>query len=252
MSAVGALVAIGACVLLWPLGPPPRTLGAGQRRFGPLVMIGARTRGVLGGRLPVLAEVSDRALGLAVLSTVVGVVLPPLLVGGPLLVLAVAIVRVRRQRRLRCTRLEVGLSMVIDHLALAVAGGLPLTAAFVAVAPRLPAEHAPLAQRLVDRVERGAALASALQWWGVEIGRAADDLVTVLLAAERDGAPLADGLERAADSARRARRRELERRARRLPVAMLLPLVVCILPAFVLLTLVPVLVGSFRGLSVPG
>lgn len=252
MSVTAALGALGFATLWWPTSPGPRALSPGGRRPDPVAMIGGRIRAWLGGRLPALERVSDRVLGLAALTTLGGVVVPPLAVGGPVCVLAVAMLRVRRERRERRARLAFGLVAVIDHLALAVAGGLSLRAAFAAVAPRLPAEHARLASNLVDRVEQGAALSVALQWWGREVGPAAHELVAVLVAADRDGAPLAAGLERAADAARRARRRELERRARRLPVTMLLPLVFCILPAFVLLTLVPVLVGSLRGLSFPG
>ena len=45
------------------------------------------------------------------------------------------------------------------------------------------------------------------------------------------------------------RRREAEERARRLPVQLLFPLVVCVLPAFGLLAVVPLLAGSLPALS---
>jgi len=74
--------------------------------------------------------------------------------------------------------------------------------------------------------------------------------LVVLIAATRDGAPLAASLERAAGEARLARRRAAETRNRKLPVLMLLPLVLCVLPAFALLTLVPLVVGSLHDLSI--
>ena len=105
---------------------------------------------------------------------------------------------------------------------------------------------------VIARVDQGEPIAGALRWYGAHLGTAGGDLSAVLIAAERDGAPLVAGLERAADATRRAERRALERRARRLPVTMLLPLVLCVLPAFVILTLVPLLVGTLRDLRLPG
>ncbi|MEZ5134942.1 MAG: hypothetical protein R2699_07785 [Acidimicrobiales bacterium] len=45
------------------------------------------------------------------------------------------------------------------------------------------------------------------------------------------------------------RRRDLERRVRRVPVLLLPPLVLCILPAFALMTVVPLIVLSLRSLQ---
>ena len=47
-----------------------------------------------------------------------------------------------------------------------------------------------------------------------------------------------------------AGRHELEVAARRLPVLLLFPLVLCVLPAFVLLTVVPLLASSLHDLQV--
>ena len=69
-------------------------------------------------------------------------------------------------------------------------------------------------------------------------------LVDALVAAERYGAPLAAALDRVADDARTTRRRQREEAARRVPVKLLFPLVFCTLPAFALLTVVPVLLRS--------
>ena len=60
--------------------------------------------------------------------------------------------------------------------------------------------------------------------------------------------PLVPGLERAGLELRLARRRRAEEAARRLPVRLLAPLLTCVLPAFVLLTVVPLLVAALRSL----
>ena len=70
----------------------------------------------------------------------------------------------------------------------------------------------------------------------------------MLVASERYGVPLTEGLDRVAREARLERRRRAEERARRLPVLLLFPLVLCVLPAFGLLTVVPLLVGSLPDL----
>src|SRR4051812_1318732 len=53
---------------------------------------------------------------------------------------------------------------------------------------------------------------------------------------------------RLAAAARRSRQRRAEEAARKLPVQLLFPLVVCILPAFGLLTVAPLIAGGLRAL----
>ena len=64
-------------------------------------------------------------------------------------------------------------------------------------------------------------------------------LADALLASDRLGAPVAPILARLADEERTALRRRAEAHARRIPVRLLFPLVFLVLPAFVLLTVVP-------------
>ena len=60
-----------------------------------------------------------------------------------------------------------------------------------------------------------------------------------LLASDRLGAPVGPVLARLAEEERTALRRRAEANARRIPVRLLFPLVFLVLPAFVLLTVVP-------------
>ena len=60
-----------------------------------------------------------------------------------------------------------------------------------------------------------------------------------LLASDRLGAPVGPVLARLAEEERTALRRRAEAHARRIPVRLLFPLVFLVLPAFVLLTVVP-------------
>jgi hypothetical protein len=71
-------------------------------------------------------------------------------------------------------------------------------------------------------------------------------LADALLVSDRTGAPVGGALSRLASEERAALRRRAEAHARRVPVRLLFPLVFLVLPAFVLLTVVP---GLAAGLS---
>ena len=96
--------------------------------------------------------------------------------------------------------------------------------------------------------ERGARWSDALEAAAGRLGPLARPLLAALVASERYGAPLADALVVLAAEARADRRRRAEEAARRVPVQLLFPLVLCVLPAFVLLTLAPLLAGAFGSL----
>ena len=66
----------------------------------------------------------------------------------------------------------------------------------------------------------------------------------------RYGVPLLPGLERTGLELRLDRRRAAELDARRVPVRLLAPLVTCVLPAFALLTVVPLLAASLEALPI--
>lgn len=98
------------------------------------------------------------------------------------------------------------------------------------------------------RIRHGERTADALELVARDLGEPVRPLVTVLCASERYGTPLVPALEQLAREARTERRRRAEEAARRVPVKLLFPLVLCTLPAFALLTVVPLLIGSFDSL----
>jgi len=88
-------------------------------------------------------------------------------------------------------------------------------------------------QRLADALDAEAARNPALA-----------PLLAILAASERSGAPVGPALRRLAASTRaRARRRALAR-ARTVPVRLLFPLVFLVLPAFLMLTVAPVVLAA--------
>ena len=74
-------------------------------------------------------------------------------------------------------------------------------------------------------------------------------LVALLSAAVVDGTPVVAPLARLAEEQRQVRRRAAEVRARQVPVRLLFPLVLCTLPAFALLTVVPPVVVALDDLG---
>lgn len=106
---------------------------------------------------------------------------------------------------------------------------------------------------VAHRAHRGMGLADALGALPELLGPIATEFVDSIAAADRYGLPLGPVLDRLASEARAERRRQAEREARSLPVKLSFPLVICTLPSFVLLSIVPAVLGAVASLqeSVP-
>ena len=153
---------------------------------------------------------------------------------------------VRRRRQ----AVAVALPDVIDLLVVAIGAGLTPTLAVRHLAALAPSPFSVGFAEVQRRVERGQRLADALDALPEHLGEPAHPLVAAIGGAERYGAPLAPTLELLAHDARRERRRQAEEAARTLPIKLCFPLVGCILPAFVLLTVAPLVAGALRSLHV--
>ncbi|MSO79501.1 MAG: hypothetical protein EXQ79_07815 [Acidimicrobiia bacterium] len=152
----------------------------------------------------------------------------------------------RRANARRNEELARDLPVAIDLLAVAVgAGCTPYLAVGVALQWSPPAVAEPL-----DSVRRdcslGVTFAEALDRMARE-RTVLQPLVDSLLASERYGAPVGDALTRLAVEERATLRRRAEARARTVPVRLLFPLVFLVLPAFALLSVVPVLLAGLTG-----
>lgn len=76
-----------------------------------------------------------------------------------------------------------------------------------------------------------------------------DRINVLLMRSERDGQALAQGLDRLSRELRRRRMLALDSRAQRATIGLLFPLVFCILPAFLLLVVLPVIITIFDGMQ---
>ncbi len=169
-----------------------------------------------------------------------------------LLVLAVAsgrpILARRHAERARAVQVERNVGEVVTLVALAVSAGHNLTGALRAVSAHTDGPVALALQHALRRVERGERLADALEALPTSLGESVRPLVSALVSCDRYGAPLAATLDRLIIDVRVSNRQRAEAAARRLPIRLLFPLVSCILPAFALLTVAPLIAGSLRGL----
>ena len=137
----------------------------------------------------------------------------------------------------------------VELIVIAVRSGRSPTEAVGVAASLSAGVLAPAFEAFAHRLHRGAAFADALASFGDVVGPTARPFVDAMATADRYGLPLAPVLDRLVDEARAERRRQAAEAARRLPVALSFPLVVCSLPAFVLLAIVPAVLGAVAALG---
>ena len=134
----------------------------------------------------------------------------------------------------------------VDMLQLAVSAGHSLHTAVAAVAGSGTGLVIEGLAGVQQRFERGGQLVDELAKLPDQLGPELQPLCTTLIVSASSGAPLGPSLQRLADSQRRRVRRYKEERVRRLPVLLLAPLITLVLPAFVMLTVVPVAITTAR------
>ena len=172
-----------------------------------------------------------------------------------MMMLAVLALRLRARQRgragelARCSAIERSLPDVVDLLRLGVHAGLTPHQLLPTVLPVLPAVVAPAFEEVLRRVELGVRLGDALDALDA-LGDSAHPLVAAIRSTAFDGTALLPALDRVAIDTRLLRRRRAELDARRLPVQLLFPLVLCVLPAFVLLAVVPLVAASIGAISI--
>jgi tight adherence protein C len=103
-------------------------------------------------------------------------------------------------------------------------------------------------EQVFERLNDGERFGDALDALIDTLGEPARALVAALTGSERYGLPLGPALDVVATISRDQRRRAAETTARKLPVRLSFPLVLCILPAFIVLTVVPAIFGALRAL----
>lgn len=183
------------------------------------------------------------------------VALTSAVVAGPLFAIVLAgcagvghLARRRAARRRVQREIEASVPDAVELLVLTVHAGLsPAQAIDAARHHGPPAARAAFAE-VHHRIHRGQRLGDALAALPEALGPGALAVAESIAAADRYGVPLATALDRIAHEARATRRRIAEASARTLPVRLTFPLVVCTLPSFVLLAIVPAVMGTLSSL----
>ena len=213
-----------------PSGRDPRSGGARSLDVSTRRRLGGAVGLMMGLALPFPGTV------LAPLLCVTGARVPSLL-------------RARVERRHRAA-MDAQIPQLLDLLAAASSAGL---SGQLALRRAVVALGGPLGSELssgLEAIELGAR-------WREELALTAERLrlpdlrrtVAALSRTETLGASLAESTAELAASVRAARRAAVTERARTAPVKMLFPLVFLVLPAFLLLTVVPVLLTTVRSIS---
>jgi len=102
---------------------------------------------------------------------------------------------------------------------------------------------------VVRRTERGQPFADALTALPDRLGTRAGGLADVIATSDRHGLPIGPVLDQLAAEIRSSRRRLDQADARKLPVRLAFPLVVCTLPSFVLLAIAPAVIAALSSLG---
>ncbi|MGZ4457537.1 MAG: type II secretion system F family protein [Nocardioidaceae bacterium] len=213
------------------------------RRYRPAVpaSAGRPARRADTPRLRVLLSVGAAAAGLLLVGGVAGMV-----VGAGVGVLcwrATAGLEPPAVRRRR-ERLEADLPLVVDLMASAMAAGAAPSAAVAAVVSAVDGPTAEELAALHARLVLGADPVTA--WRDLGADPQLGPLGRCVARAVESGASLADALHRLAEDLRASRRAEVEGRARSVGVKAAAPLGLCLLPAFVLTGVVPLVAASVR------
>ena len=109
----------------------------------------------------------------------------------------------------------------------------------------------PTGNSVADLISGGAPLEEALLPLATADPISGKNLGHTIVEAERDGLPILDTVMRLATDHRTQRRRQTDMRIQQLPTHLTIPLVLCVLPSFLLLSVAPLVLASLSQLSLP-
>jgi len=137
----------------------------------------------------------------------------------------------------------------IDQLTICVEAGLAFDAALNRVATTTEGPLADELRHTISDIEAGVPRQQALRTLAdrAQIPEIRQ-LVTALLQAQKHGVPMAETLRLQSAEMRLKRKQRTEEKAAKLTVKMIFPIVVCYMPVFLIITLVPALISLFRAL----
>lgn len=142
------------------------------------------------------------------------------------------------------------LAEIVDRVCVSLMAGCTLAQACELLHGRGSSNNRWIGSEIAARVREGAALADCLEPLAASYSLQGRLFADVLVGAERDGLPIVATVARIAQDVRIERRRRVDTAIRQIPVKLTIPLVVCVLPGFLLTTLVPLVASSVGALTV--
>ena len=149
----------------------------------------------------------------------------------------------------RAQRTDAEVPDFVDLLSLQVRSGRPPAVAFLRASDAMRGALGAVAQGVARSVRDGQRFIDALSDARPRFELRAHAVIDALIDTERDGLAPRAVFERLAHDAHQQRRREAEARIRALPVRLTLPLVGCVLPAYVVLAVIPLLASQFPSVT---
>lgn len=162
-----------------------------------------------------------------------------------------AVLVLRRQRKnIGSTnrKLIAELPELIDQLIVLLRAGYTPVNSFIQIASWLKPPMRDVVAEVNLLVQRGLRFSIAVAQLRQTVGPPAYEMVDALIQLDLDGLSAAATLDRLSTQAHAQRRLRAEVSARELPIKLIFPMICCVLPSFILLTVVPMLVGTLGNL----
>lgn len=156
--------------------------------------------------------------------------------------------RLDRRTRGGESRAAPSLAGQVSLLAMALSSGSTIELAIELLARQIDGSSSDPWRSVLARLQQGADLHSALAAAEDDLSPEVRRVFRTLDRAATDGVALAGQLRSLAADLHARRITEIEASGQRLSVTLLFPLVMCVLPAFALLTLAPLVIGIFEGI----
>ncbi len=228
-------------------------------RLGKVLPLRSATRATL---VQMVGDQADHVAGTKLLLALAGLAValllvptPTVLVAAPLFVVAgwrAPHLTLQRRGREREERVRATLPDALDLLAACALAGMGIDQALRVVTSESSGPLGDALGEMVRGLDAGMPRAAAYELLAKTApAPEVRSLVRALRRAERYGTPVAPVLVGQAREARARRRTEADEAARAAPVKMLFPLVLCFLPAFVLLTVAPIVLSALRSFQKP-
>ena len=157
----------------------------------------------------------------------------------------------RHRHRVRHTSIEIlrdQMTELVDLLIVLLRAGLTPANAFRQLELWLPTPMNGVIAEVNSLVHRGVRFSSAVVELRRHIGTPASGLVGALIQIDLDGFTVPTTLDRLSSEAHALHKVRAESDARELPIRLITPMLCCILPSFMLLTVVPLLAGTLISL----